>query len=305
VNRFIATVEKLDRLDRRWVFLVVGLAVVLATLFGLRFPEIPTPLVAAVFDKIESLPAGSRVLLPFDYDPGTEPELQPMADAFVRHCIEKGHRLYFIALWPLGQNMIESVVNGVISVEYPHLEYGRDYVDLGYKAGNEGVIAVILTDLKKLFTTDARGSAIDEIPMLAGLANIQSFDLILSISAGYPGTKEWVQYAGTPGNIPVAGGCTAVQAPLLYPYHPDQLLGLMGGIKAAAEYEQLLMQKYPQFADPSFLTALARMGPQTVTHLAIIFFIILGNVTFTILRRQRRRQPAGPGDAEPGRGARA
>jgi hypothetical protein len=305
VSRFIDIVERADRLDRRWVFLTVGLAVIVSTLFGLRFPEIPTPLVQAVFDKIESLPRGSRVLLPFDYDPGTEPELQPMAEAFVRHCAEKGHKMYFIALWPLGQSMVESVVNGVIREEYPQLQYGTDYVDLGYKAGNEGVIAVILTDLKKLFMTDARGTAIDEIPMLKGLANIQSCDLILNISAGYPGTKEWVQYAGTPGNIPVAGGCTAVQAPLMYPYYPDQLLGLMGGIKAAAEYEQLLEQKYPKFANPAFLTALARMGPQTVTHLVIIFFIVLGNVTFTILRRQGRRHgaaPAGAVPAGPGRG---
>lgn len=291
MSRFYRIVEAINELDKRWVFLVVGLAVVTATIFRLTFPEVPTEMVEAIYEKVENLPAGSRVVLPFDYDPGSEPELQPMADAFVRHCAEKGHKMYFIALWPLGQSMVAGVIDNVLREEYPDLVYGEDYVDLGFKAGNEGVIAVILTDLKKLYTTDSRGNAIDRIPMMQGISSIRGFDLILSVSAGYPGLKEWVQYGGTPGNIPVAGGCTAVQAPLLYPYYPDQLLGLMGGIKAAAEYEYLVMEGYPKFKErpTRYLTALIRMGPQTVAHLSIVFFIVLGNVTFQILRRRRRR----------------
>ena len=291
MGRFVKLVETVNTLDKRWVFLVVGAAVVISTIFRLTFPEIPTPMVRSIFEKIESLPAGSRVLLPFDYDPGSEPELQPMADAYVRHCAEKGLQLYFIALWPLGQNMVESTVSRVLNPEYPSFAYGRDYMNFGYKSGNEGVIAVILTDIKKLYTTDAQGANIDSIPMLAGISNIRGFDLILTASAGYPGLKEWIQYAGTPGNIPVAGGCTAVQAPLLYPYYPEQMVGLMGGIKAAAEYEALLLERYPKFRGDKdrFQTALTRMGPQTVTHLVIILFIVIGNVAFQILRRRRRQ----------------
>lgn len=286
---FITIVEKVNELDKRWIFLAVGLAVVISTIFGLTFPEIPTPMVKDIFNKVESMPAGSRVLLPFDYDPGSEPELQPMAEAFVRHCAERGLKMYFIALWPLGQQMVQGVTNRLIEVEYPDLEYGRDYMDFGYKSGNEGVIAVILTDLKKLYTTDAHGTQIDQVPMMAGISNIRGFDLILNVSAGYPGMKEWIQYAGTPGNIPVAGGCTAVQAPLMYPYYPEQMVGLMGGIKAGAEYEQLLITAYPKFKENRrrYTTALIRMGPQTVTHLAIIFFIIVGNVAYQILRRRQ------------------
>lgn len=292
MSRFIKVVETVNNLDKRWVFLTVGLAVVVSTIFRLTFPEIPTAMVKAVFEKLESLPAGSRVLLPFDYDPGSEPELQPMADAFVRHCCERDLQMYFIALWPLGQNMVDGVINRLIALEYPDLEYGHDFVDLGYKSGNEGVVAVILTDLKKLYTTDARGTSIIEIPMMKDISNIRGFDLILTVSAGYPGLKEWIQYAGTPGNIPVSGGCTAVQAPLLYPYYPDQLLGLMGGIKAAAEYEALLLDAYPQFRGDKarFQTALTRMGPQTVAHLSIIFFIVVGNIAFQILRRHGRQR---------------
>ena len=31
---------------------------------------------------------------------------------------------------------------------------------------------------------------------------------IVNVSAGFPGTKEWVQYASTPFGIDTVGGCT-------------------------------------------------------------------------------------------------
>ena len=72
---------------------------------------------------------------------------------------------------------------------------------------------------------------------------------MVSFGGGFPGIKEWVQFAGDLGDIPIAGGCTAVAAPLLYPYYPQQMVGLMGGIKGAAEYEAALAKNYPKFRD--------------------------------------------------------
>jgi hypothetical protein len=77
----------------------------------------------------------------------------------------------------------------------------------------------------------------------------------------------------------VAGGVTAVEAPLLYPYYPRQLLGLMGGLQGAAEYEAALVAGYPQYRASSEV-AIAKMGPQTVAHLVILGLIILGNVAY-------------------------
>ena len=116
-------------------------------------------------------------------------------------------------------------------------------------------------------------------------------DLMISIGGGFPGVKEWVLFAASPGNIPLAGGCAAVSAPLLYPYYPKQLLGLLGGIKAAAEYESLLKQNnYTQFADMP-TPGIKMMGPQTLSHLVVISFIIIGNLSFffgKIFRKKKK-----------------
>ena len=108
-------------------------------------------------------------------------------------------------------------------------------------------------------------------------------------SSGYPGAKEWVQYAETPypDRIRLIVGSTGVQAPQLYPYVPRQLPGLLGAIKGAAEYEKLVVDKYggPN-PDPKYLEGLRRMGPQLVAHLLVILLIVMANVLYFANRRQ-------------------
>ena len=101
----------LNTLDRRWIFLLMGAAVTIPILLELQFPEEATSLAHAVFNEIEQLEEGDPVLLAFDYDPASEGELGPMATAFVRHCCEKKLKIYFIALWPVGPQMIDDSIN--------------------------------------------------------------------------------------------------------------------------------------------------------------------------------------------------
>lgn len=295
--------EFLKNLDRRWVFLLMLLAVAIPILVigitGRTFPEVPTKLAEATFDEIENLDEGDRVLLAFDYDPGSEGELTPMATAFVRHCAEKKLKMYFMTLWPVGPRMIDEAINKVIEPDFPELEYGRDYVNLGYKSGYEGVIKVVVTDLRQLYTTDSEGTSLDNIPMMEGVRNIQRMELIINVSAGYAGTKEWVQYAVTPypDDIRLVAGCTGVQAPLLYPYIPEQLPGLLGAIKGAAEYEALVLEKYGkrneegELIEPGkYLEGQRRMGPQLVAHVLMIILIVVGNIIYFVEKRRERRR---------------
>jgi hypothetical protein len=232
-----------------------------------------------------------------DFDPASEGELGPMATSFVRHCCEKQHKMYFMALWPVGPQMTDDTIAKVIRPDFPELEYGVDYVNLGFKSGNEGVIKVIVTDMRQLYTTDTRGMSLDDIPMMHRIRSVQDFDLVINVSAGYAGTKEWVQYAVSafPDKIRMVAGCTGVQAPLLYPYIPEQLPGLLGAIKGAAEYEALVMDAYGHrdedgVLDESgiYLEAQRRMGPQLVAHVLMILLIILGNIIFFMERKRER-----------------
>ena len=278
--------DRLLHLDRRWIFLFIGVSVLLPLLFNLQCRQVPSTIVERLFDKIESLPPGSRVLLSFDYGPSTVPEISPMTQAVIRHCLERDLKILFIALWATGQNLLASTVDSVARLEFPDKVDGTDYANFGYKAGNQGVINVIVTDFYKMFTTDVNGHPARGMPLLEGVTSLADMSLIVSFGGGFPGIKEWVQFAGDVAHVPVAGGCTAVTAPLLYPYYPQQLVGLMGGIKGAAEYEALLTRAHPRF-DHLPKRGMLAMGPQTVAHIVIMFFIVMGNLAYFLSRGRR------------------
>ncbi len=277
----------LENLDRRWVFLAMGLSIAIPMLLGLQFPEEPSDMARSVFEAVEELPEGSNVLMAYDYDPASKGELEPMAAAFTRHCAERKHKLYFITLWPAAVPMLRQNI-AILESEYgDHYKYGENYVNLGFRPGNEGVIKVVVSDLGELYTNDVDGVSVTEIPMTRNIKNIQQMDLIVNVSAGTPGAKEWVQYAATPFGIKMVAGVTGVGAPPLYPYIPKQLTGLLGAIKSAAEYEQTLLDAYPTLAEnPKSQEALRRMGPQLIAHVYIVILIVLGNFIFFTGRKR-------------------
>ncbi|MBU1072175.1 hypothetical protein KKG45_02915, partial [bacterium] len=246
--------------------------------------------VRPIFQHIEKLPAGVPILLSLDYSPSSAPELEPMAEALTRHALLAGHPVCFISLWPTGNNMIARIVSQICLTEFPDAVEGRDWVRLGFQAGGEMFINSLRDSLTARYELDISGVPLSDLPALHGIRGIGDFGLIVSLSAGVPGLKEWILYAGDVLDVPIAGGCTGVGAPQFFPYYPMQLVGLMGALKGAAEYEAALLAGYPGEVPP-VQRATRGMGPQAVAHVVIVAFILLGNAGLLLTRRQRREGP--------------
>ncbi|MFW6157074.1 MAG: hypothetical protein ACOC7J_07125, partial [Armatimonadota bacterium] len=93
----------------------------------------------------------------------------------------------------------------------------------------------------------------------------------------------WIAYAGERYKQDIATGITAVMAPDLYPYlQSGQLVGLINGLKGAAEYE-LLME-----LDPAVAPGMLGMSAQSIAHLLIIVLVIAGNIAYFASGRHRR-----------------
>ncbi len=265
--------ERLRNLDRRLIFLLIALAVVIPLLLDVSVPEEPTAMVIGIYDALHALGPGSRVLIDFTYDPASMPEVQPMADAVMRQCLLQGHKIYLTALWPVGQQLAEDTLrDGVEFVKKldpeRRLTYGVDYVNLGYKSGYQGVIKVLQTNFAKMYPTDAKNNNIGDIPMMKSVNSLRDIDMIVSISSGWPGTKEWIQFGSDPVGKPCISGSTAVQTPLFYPYYPRQMLGVMGGIKGAAEYEVLVYRNVLRDLFRKRLAQLRQLDPEHAAHLS-------------------------------------
>jgi hypothetical protein len=280
MNRLEDLLLKIGSVDRRWIFLIIAAVVFVPLMVPIGLPIRATDTTKDVYDAIENLSPGSKVLLSVEYSPSTRPENHPMTISILRHLFKRDHKVFITCLWPDGQFMAQDALNQVAKNEFNKV-YGEDYVFLGFRPGNEAVVKGIVSNIRKVYTVDVYQKKIDEIPLMNGINNFKDFDFLFSASAGFPGTIEWVQYASDPTGIPMASGVTSIQVNEVMPYvQAGQMVGVLAGMPGAAEYESLIKQKG---------TATSGMDAQSVAHLVIVLFIVLGNISFFIERKRSKK----------------
>ncbi|MFQ6678724.1 MAG: hypothetical protein ACE5D0_10475 [Fidelibacterota bacterium] len=271
---------KIGKVDRRWIFLLLAVVVLVPILVPIGMPIRATDTTKVVYDTIENLPPNSKVLVSVEYSPSTKPENHPMTISILRHLFRNNHKVFVTCLWPDGQFMAQDALQQVAVEEFGKV-YGEDYVFLGFRPGNEAVIKGIVSNIRKMYTVDVYQTRIDEIPLMDGINNINDFAFLFSSSAGFPGTVEWVQFAADPTGIPMSSGVTSIQVNEVMPYvQAGQMKGVLAGMPGAAEYEALVGQK-------GFATS--GMDAQSVAHLVIVLFIVLGNIAFFIERKRSKK----------------
>jgi hypothetical protein len=271
--------ERMLRLDRRIIFLLIGVCTLLPLLYPVGLAIRVSPEVHGVHDYIESLPEGSVFLLSLDFDPASKPELYPQAVALLRHAFRKNLRVIGMTLWVSGTGMAEEVVSQV--AREMGKENGKDYVFLGWSTGVGSLIITMGQDLYKAFPNDYYNQPTKDLPVLKGIRTLRDVSYVVSLAAGTAGIETWYVFGKDKYKFELGGGCTGVIAPGLYPLlRSGQINGLIGGLRGAAEYEVLIGQKG---------RAVAGMDAQSATHLAIIVLVILCNVFYLLLRKPQRQ----------------
>jgi hypothetical protein len=267
---------RLSRIDRRILYVIILLCVIIPLLTGAQLRMSVTSPVRGLYEAVGNLEPGSYVWLAADYGPGSMPELYPMNVAFVEHLFSRDIKIICGALWAPGPPLAQRVFDE-LAAEYGK-EYGVDYVNLGFKEGREAVMVSVAEDMRATFPEDLMGTPWNSIPMLRDIRSLEDVELIVCVSAGYPGIKEWVQQVATRYDITVGGGVTAVSGPEMYPYiQSGQLVGLLAGMKGAAEYEQLAGR-------PGL--GISGMAAQSYVHVMVVIFIIFANVVYFIEKRR-------------------
>jgi hypothetical protein len=271
--------ERMGALDRRWIYLMAAIAVIIPFIIPADFPVELTPEVQQVYDAVESLPDSSVVMLTYDYYPSTIAETEPMSRAALRHLFSKDCKIVTISNIPLGGPTIAERVTREVAAEYGK-KYGIDYVNLGYKYGYVAVMKGIGTSIETIFPTDNLGTPLSQLPLMDSVKNYDDIDFIF-IVADNATADYWVSIVNAQYGVPMCCGASAVMAPRFYSFlGSGQLLGLLGGMKGAAEYEQLIGHKDRAFRG---------MAVQSLIHLLIIGLVILGNLSFFMSRKKRRR----------------
>ncbi|MBI2560190.1 MAG: hypothetical protein HYW14_03545 [Planctomycetes bacterium] len=268
--------EKLLGIDRRIIFVFVAVAAITPMLLRFEIPIPTTSIVKRVYDKIESLPEGSHVLIAFDYDPSSKEELLPMAIALMHHCFQRNLKAIGMTLNVTGKDLAEQAMSRTAALYGK--ESGKDYVFLGYKAGFYSVIAGMGQNIYSTFPKDAYGNNTRELPALERVETLRDIDYVIDLAAG-DSTQMWIVYGKEKYKFDFGAGCTAVIGPEMYPFFQSrQINGFLSGLKDAAEYEALVKQK---------AQAVRGMPSQSITHLIVIFFVLFGNVVYFLTGKRK------------------
>src|SRR5690606_19467210 len=225
--------ERIQSFDRRWIFLAMAIAIVIPILLPLKLPTKASPMVKAAFYSVDALEEGDRVLLSLDLDPASTPELEPFYRTVVLQLKRKNVKLVLLTTWYAAPPLIERWIRETIEqpiidgsdTSYkgpPDRAYraGEDYVWLGFREGREATINGLATDLRGTFDNVASdGTKLDDIEMMNGIRVLDDFDLVVMVSAGFPGIKEYVQQAQSRGDVKMMGACTAVSTTDYTPYY--------------------------------------------------------------------------------------
>ncbi len=283
---------RLQNFDRRWIFLIMSLAVVVPLFFPIGLPALPDSMTKAAYNAVEALPDGARVFVSLDLDPASTPEIEPFYRAVILQLKRKHAKLVFVTTWYQAPPLVERYMRETIETAIappgtpgydglPDRAYVKnvDYVNLGFRDGKGAIIQQFGANLRDAFDGRANdGTPLDQIRMLDGIKQLKDFDLIVLVSAGFPGAKEYVQFVGSRYKLRMIASCTAVSTTDLSPYfQTGQLVGLVGGMAGAAGYEYLVGKKGSGTAGADVLN---------VGNMVVILAILFGNVVFFAGRRR-------------------
>jgi hypothetical protein len=281
--------ETLERLDRRVIYgILCVVAVASFILKPIRISSV-NPATKAVFDEVERCPDDKVIVLDSSWDMGSQSENRPQFLALVEHMFRRNIKFVVTALGstPFAPEIAQKYLDELAS-KY-HKQYGVDYVNLGYKtAGGGGVVGVsggflldaFAKDIHAIYPTDFRKTPISKLPLMQRVKSIEQVHLVVVVT--YEPGIEWISFIRGQFGTPVVFSCMSIVVPLYAIYYDsNQLAGIIGGTRGAAEYERLL-----ELETAGEGTRL--MTPQSLVHLLIIFFIILGNVGYLFGSRRNR-----------------
>ncbi len=226
------------------------------------------------------------ILLCFDFDPSTAPELKPMAVSLLRHAFKNNIKVlgnvgYNVISAQLAQNIIEDVAHES-SDNFQSQKAGKDYVFLGYRPNPFMVYMQMGESIISAYESDYAGNDLNTLPIMKGVNNYGDMEDVILLS-GYVGMPEvWMNVAKTKFGRDVGLGMTAVSAADYYPYiQSKQITGLLAGLRGAAEYETELKE---------LGSGIKGMRSQLYAHTLAILLIIIGNVEFFISKFRKKRK---------------
>lgn len=275
----MSVIDRINTLDRRWVYLLAWVFVLFPLLNPLGLPIPISNDARAWYDYVENeINDGDVVLFAPMYGVSGMPELFPMTVATMKHLLTKDITIVVVSFWTEGPLVFNTMLTQVDPTDYGYV-YGEDWIRLGYVPGSETAMGSFGQNIHTTVTADyVEGRSLGSYPMMDDIQTGEDIDVIVSIETGTPGTPEWMRQFNAPYGTPQITGCIGVSVSGMIPYlQSGQLQALMPGLTVSAEYEILL--------DKPGL-AVAGVDAVSTSHIYVTLLVILGNLAYFMTREE-------------------
>jgi len=268
--------EKIDRLGPKPFYYILILTIAVTFLVPFTLPISISPWTKDAYEFTEKLPPGSIILAPNVIEASCWGECGYGWIATWQHYFEKGFRVVALSLYKDGPLLDERVIDE-LKARGVKIEYGVNYVNLGFIAGINSAIAAMVEPpdgMHKVFKTDYFGNPIVDLPLMQEVKNINDVAMISHTTSGWG--EDWIGLAVIPYGAKYMYNIFGAGTPwLVNEYNLGLALGGLGGLKGGAEYELLLNR-------PS--SAIISMNAISTTHVLIVLLILFGNLVMIMTR---------------------
>jgi len=259
----------LDKMDKRYLYLVVWFFVILSNIVFLPFPIVPSPTTQTSINYINSLPEGSRVIYSCAFRISSWWSDKPATMLVLNHCFMNNLKVIMVSFEPDGPSMLDEALTEIME-QWPDKKYGEDIIHFGFFPGFEAAMAAFAGDINTLTTTDYYGNTWKDMPIMEGINGGKDCQLIVD--------KTWwiadyiVRQFAAPYGVPViywGGASYAIRA---LPYFSAGLVeGIFFGFYGLAEYESIM--KMPGIG-------VKYLNTVNWGFLYIVILIVLGNLAY-------------------------
>jgi hypothetical protein len=277
-----------QNIDRRILYLILLVLVVIGLLVPIPLPLVVGPQARALYNAVERAPQDKLAIISTNWSASTQGENRPQTEVILRHLMHRHIRFALMAFDQQSTNLARELVEE-LAPEYGYV-YGRDWVNWGYRADVNGTLKGIVLSIPDTFKTDSQQriplTDINRLPVMRGVHNTKDVGIIVEISPSGV-YKAWIQFVvgSTPAKF--GYGPTSVMAPELYNYiDAGQMVGMMFGIKGAAEYERLLIEN--GIVKKAGFTTRA-IAPVSLSVVLLFVLIGLGNYGMYAARKGETR----------------
>ena len=273
----MSLLDKLQNIDRRYIYLLTWLFVLYPLLNPLGLPVPIGRESQAWKEYLEGIPNDSVIFFSMDYGVSGMPELFPMTVSTMHYlwsnCKANNWKIVVLGFWNQGPLVFETVLDQMNPESTYGVEYGVDWIELGWIPGSETGMAALATDIWGQAPRDyIENQPMSAHPMMEDIRTAEDVDLVISIETGTPGLPEWLRQWNTPFGIPFIVGCIGVSVPGMAPYLASgQLSALMPGLTASGEFEILIGR-------PGL--GVAGLDAVSMSHLLVVLLVLIGNIAY-------------------------